>query len=189
MPEMKLEKLKDLPYRVELRFDNEEQRWFAAYPELPGCEADGADKAEALRHGEEVKNLWLEMALEARREIPMPEPEISFSGRVLLRLPKSLHQRAVRCAFREGISLNTFVTQAVSESVERFGMRRIFGFFGATFRRAARDAVHQQGEGLYSVGLGILLKRVDRDEAVISMDTEPTAPKRVPLDNCDAAAE
>lgn len=41
----------------------------------------------------------------------------SFSGKFTVRLPKSLHQALVQRAEKEGVSLNLFVTNALSRTV------------------------------------------------------------------------
>jgi antitoxin HicB len=43
--------------------------------------------------------------------------EKTYSGRVLLRLPRSLHKDCVERAKEEGVSLNQFVLYAVAEKV------------------------------------------------------------------------
>jgi RNA polymerase sigma-B factor len=50
---------------------------------------------------------------------PAPEPEQpqSHSGRLLVRMPPSLHSELVRAAEREGVSLNTLVTGALAGAV------------------------------------------------------------------------
>jgi hypothetical protein len=42
---------------------------------------------------------------------------LKFSGKFTVRLPKSLHQALVERAEREGVSLNLFVTNALSRTV------------------------------------------------------------------------
>lgn len=42
---------------------------------------------------------------------------LKFSGKFTVRLPKSLHQALVARAEREGVSLNLFVTNALSRTV------------------------------------------------------------------------
>ena len=42
---------------------------------------------------------------------------MKFSGKFTVRLPKSLHQALVNRAEREGVSLNLFVTNALSRTV------------------------------------------------------------------------
>jgi hypothetical protein len=46
-----------------------------------------------------------------------------FSGKFTVRLPKSLHQALVDRAEREGVSLNLFVTNALSSTVGGKGRR------------------------------------------------------------------
>ena len=48
----------------------------------------------------------------------------SYSGKFTVRLPKSLHQALVDRADKEGVSLNLFVTNALSRTVAVPGGRR-----------------------------------------------------------------
>jgi antitoxin HicB len=113
-----------LPYRIELSFDRESNAWVIRYPELPGCIAHGSTPAEAMAEGEEAKALWIEAALEEHQEIPGPQGEPTYSGKLVLRLPKGLHEGAALNAAREGVSLNSYLTQLVSVGVERDRMKR-----------------------------------------------------------------
>jgi len=45
------------------------------------------------------------------------EHYLKFSGKFTVRLPKSLHQALVERAEKEGVSLNLFVTNALSRTV------------------------------------------------------------------------
>jgi HicB family len=45
------------------------------------------------------------------------EQEASHSGRLLLRMPQSLHAELARAAEREGVSLNGFITGVLSGAV------------------------------------------------------------------------
>ncbi|MBU6452668.1 MAG: type II toxin-antitoxin system HicB family antitoxin [Cyanobacteria bacterium REEB67] len=47
-----------------------------------------------------------------------------FSGKFTVRLPKSLHQALVDRAEKEGVSLNLFVTNALSRTVAMPGKKR-----------------------------------------------------------------
>lgn len=182
----KLEEYIRLPYSAELRFDREVGRWFVSFPELQGCEADGATREEALVRGDEVKAVWLETALERGRTIPQPEPEPTYSGRFMLRIPRTLHERIARLANREGVSLNALLVQIVTQGVERFGMRSLFSFFDAHMRKAIRNAVLQQGEGAYQAFVGIALKRIHHTETVIPKSTQPVLPDKGSLEGGNA---
>ena len=110
---------KSLNYRIELFFDSEDRVWYAEFPDLSGCLAHGTTKEEALANAVEVKDAWLEVTFETGRNIPEPRPEIEYSGRFLLRVPKSLHQKLADEARREGTSINRLAIQILSEELER----------------------------------------------------------------------
>ncbi len=63
------------------------------------------------------------------------------SGRLLLRMPKTLHAELTRAAEREGVSLNQFITSALSSIVGLGGEDRGSGPV-ATAKDAQRDARH-----------------------------------------------
>lgn len=110
---------KSLNYRIELFFEPEEKYWYAEFPELPGCLAHGATKEEALANAIKAEEAWLEATFESGRDIPEPRPEIEYSGRFLLRVPKSLHKKLADEALREGTSINRLAIQILSEELER----------------------------------------------------------------------
>ena len=102
-----------LPYRMDVYWDDD--YWAAEFPELPGLVA-GHETWDGLGETiEEAKRAWFTAMLEHANPIPEPRPnEEKFSGRLVLRLPKSLHRRAAIAADRDGVSLNTFIVSAVS---------------------------------------------------------------------------
>ena len=51
---------------------------------------------------------YIEIKLEQGYDIPLPIKENDFSGKFVIRLPKSLHQRLALEAQKEGISLNQY---------------------------------------------------------------------------------
>jgi predicted HicB family RNase H-like nuclease len=55
----------------------------------------------------------------ATREIeePQPQQQSTHSGRLLVRMPQSLHAELARVAEHEGVSLNTLITGALASSV------------------------------------------------------------------------
>jgi len=105
-----------LPYTIQLR-QYEDGTFFAAVAELPGCmtEADTADEAvEMIR---DAMAGWIEVALSEGLPIPDPATEPEYSGRFLVRTPKSLHRDLVRRARVEGASLNQFVVTTLSRAL------------------------------------------------------------------------
>lgn len=93
-----------LPYKVEVAHD--EDGWFARVIDLPGC-MTWADTFEDLRPMiEDAKRGWIQDALEYGDPVPEPRTAKDFSGKVNLRMPKSLHRDLARQAEEEGVSLN-----------------------------------------------------------------------------------
>ena len=89
----------------------------ALIPDLPGCVSVGESPEEALENVEEARQLWLETAYEHGDEIPLPSPEREYSGRVLVRMPKSLHRRLAEEAEAEDVSLNQYIVSLLSEKI------------------------------------------------------------------------
>jgi antitoxin HicB len=86
--------------------------------EFPGCIAAGETATETITSLEDVAKSWLLAALERRQNIPEPiESNNDFSGRLVLRLPKSLHKKATWVAERERVSLNQFIVSSLAETV------------------------------------------------------------------------
>ncbi len=106
------------PYLMEVVWD--EDYWAATFPELPGLVAAADTWGELAQKVQDAKASYFEAALE--RGLPIAEPGGSSepaSGRVLLRLPKSLHRQAARAAARDGVSVNTFLVSAVARELGR----------------------------------------------------------------------
>jgi antitoxin HicB len=76
-------------------------------PALEGCVTHGSSPQEALRNGLEAAQLWLDSAVKHGHFIPKPASQ--YSGRLTLRMPRSLHERIAEEAEREGVSINQWV--------------------------------------------------------------------------------
>jgi antitoxin HicB len=105
-----------LPYHLMLVRDGEDKGrpWTASVEELPGCTSRGKTSEEAVNGIEAAKSAWIATALEEGREIPEPRSATSHSGRLLLRMPKTLHADLTRASEREGVSLNQFITDTLA---------------------------------------------------------------------------
>jgi antitoxin HicB len=104
-----------LPYTLELR-RNDDGTWFACVRELPGCMTEGDTQAEALEMLQDAMKAWLEVAVERGLRIPEPKPDPAYSGRFVVRVPKSLHRTLAERARIEGTSLNQLVVAALAEA-------------------------------------------------------------------------
>ena len=84
---------------------------------LPGCNARGSTPDEAVEQVVGAVAAALEAAEREGKEVPDPNTTQSHSGRLLLRMPQSLHAELARAAERERVSLNQFITDALSGSL------------------------------------------------------------------------
>jgi antitoxin HicB len=113
----------DLPYHITLAQDGEESdgKWVAAAEELAGCTSRGDTPEEAIGGLKDAMAAWISSALREGRDIPEPRSATSHSGRLLLRMPKTLHAALTQAAERESVSLNQFITDALASAI---GWRR-----------------------------------------------------------------
>lgn len=121
---MELNEILKRPYRRILIPDIESGTFTAVIAEFPGCISEGDSPADAYENLEEAATSWLEAAIESGLPIPAPEAEEEYSGRVVLRMPKSVHRRAVEAAKNDGVSLNTFLAAAISGHLGETSLRR-----------------------------------------------------------------
>lgn len=85
--------------------------------EFPGCFAEGETAAEAAANLEDAASSWLELSIAKGHTIPGPMEELEYSGKLVVRLPKSLHRHAALAANRNGVSLNQFIVSSVAEQI------------------------------------------------------------------------
>jgi antitoxin HicB len=141
-----------LPYTAEIKHDEDD--WFAKVVELPGC-MTWADTFEELGPMiEDAKRGWIEDALEHGDPVPEPRSTEDFSGKVNLRMPKSLHRDLARRAQEEDVSLNQLMVAALARSIGSHDAREKIetGLPREIFRLAvesserARRAVRREGK-------------------------------------------
>src|ERR1700704_3176508 len=82
--------------------------------EFPGCIALGDTAAEALASLDGVAVGWVNAALEQGQNIPEPMENTGFSGKLVVRFPRSLHRKAAQIADREGVSLNILISNCIA---------------------------------------------------------------------------
>jgi antitoxin HicB len=91
--------------------------WIATVEELPGCEAHGPTPETAAAGMGDAVERWVRDARAAGRDVPPPGAAAAHSGKLLVRMPRSLHAELFRAAEREGTSLNAYIVAALSASV------------------------------------------------------------------------
>jgi antitoxin HicB len=120
---MALEEYLELPYTIELVHDRDDRNegWFAQVKELPGCMSQGATIDEAVENLRDAMAGWISVAIEDGMPIPEPRAPASFSGRLLLRIPRGLHAELSRQAEDEGVSLNQYIATLLAGAAKWVG--------------------------------------------------------------------
>ena len=107
-------------YATQIFFSEDDGGYIAIVPDLPGCSAFGETPEEALKESRDAIKAWIGAAQKAGNPVPPPSKhreEALPSGKILLRLPKTLHARLLECAERDGTSLNTCLVSLLAQSV------------------------------------------------------------------------
>jgi antitoxin HicB len=108
-----VEEYLNLSYKASV-YKDEDGDFVVEVGDLPGCVTHGTTVAEAFENLEEAKRVWMESRLAAGLEIPRPNNREKYSGRVLLRMPRSLHRALSNQAQQEGVSLNQHIVSLLS---------------------------------------------------------------------------
>lgn len=97
-----------LPYtRLVQEMNDESGHYFyGRVLELDGCQTTADTLAELYANLNEIMESYIEIKLENNLHIPIPETVDKYSGKFVVRLPKTLHQRLAIEANKEGVSLN-----------------------------------------------------------------------------------
>jgi antitoxin HicB len=125
-----------LPYAIELT-PEEDGRFTAEIPDLPGCTSFGDSPNDAVAGLELTKELWIKGRLDAGQLVPEPSDLDDYSGKFLLRIPRTLHKSLAHEARREGTSLNQYVTHLLSErhAIEQWRQATSTAFVAVTAQK------------------------------------------------------
>lgn len=104
------------PY-VRRLLPDESGGYTATIQEFPGCVAEGETSDDALQNLEKAAASWIEVSLANGREIREPIDFGGCSGKIALRIPRSLHQEVSELAEQEGCSINQVLTAAIAAYV------------------------------------------------------------------------
>lgn len=115
-----MKKVKDymkLPYNyiVQPIEDESGEYFYARVLELDGCQSTGDTFQEAYENLKEAMEGWIEAKLEAGFNVPLPVGYEDFSGKFIVRIPKSLHYKLSVEAEQEGVSLNQYALYKLSQ--------------------------------------------------------------------------
>lgn len=115
-----------LPYKVDIIPEPDNSGYTAIIPTLPGCMTSADTIEELWEMLEEAKGLWFEVALDDNDYIPEPSPseEEEYSGKFVIRIPKSLHRQLAIRAEREETSLNQLVVMVLADGMGRWSVSK-----------------------------------------------------------------
>ncbi|MBV6341668.1 type II toxin-antitoxin system HicB family antitoxin, partial [Candidatus Magnetobacterium casense] len=93
-------------YTVKIFFDERDDEFGAFIEDIPEVSAYGQTREEAISALSTVFEQWKQIATEKNLAIPPPSNLKEYSGRFVLRIPKSLHKRLEEKAKEDNVSLN-----------------------------------------------------------------------------------
>jgi len=104
----------------------DEQGGYTAFiHEFPGCVAEGDTADEALSSLDRAAASWVAASLSLGQPIAEPMQPFDCSGRIALRIPRSLHCDVSELAQLQGCSVNQLLTVAISEYVGKLGLPQV----------------------------------------------------------------
>ena len=165
------------PYARVLTPDAEYGGYTAEILEFPGCVTEGDTPHEALENLEAAAEGWIEAALSMGQDIPEPSDAQGYGGRVALRLPRSLHRRAMQLAERDGTSLNQFLVAAIAE---RVGAGTLYTRMTQRLEQRAMEVAAYSLHTSINRGMSILegLWSVSREPSVHPIDSPQSGSRR-----------
>jgi antitoxin HicB len=114
--------------------------------ELPGCFAEGETPDAAMQALTRAASAWIQAARAAGQTIPPPLARPGASGKIALRLPKSLHRKAAQLAARDGVSLNQWLVATVAARVGADATKnQLKGSLRRMTRRISRQRTRARG--------------------------------------------
>jgi len=114
---------RDLKFYLNLRYPitmhpDPDDGYVTEIEELPGCMTQAETLDEAFKAIEDARQLWIKTAYEDGQDIPLPRDMEEYSGKFIVRVPRSLHRNLVRAAKREGVSLNQYIASLLAAGVQ-----------------------------------------------------------------------
>ena len=104
-----------MPYKkvVYQTNDSGNAKYFAEILELDSCFAEGDSEISALQNLNNTFRAYINLAQKKNMPIPMPFATADYGGKVLVRMPPTLHYRLSMIAKSEGVSLNQYIINAI----------------------------------------------------------------------------
>lgn len=88
--------------------------FYAEILELDGCHTTADSEVEALENLKDVMKDYIQVKLDNNIQIPEPKIVDGYSGKLVIRIPKSLHRRLSLLAQEDNVSLNQYILYKLS---------------------------------------------------------------------------
>ena len=121
----------DKDYRFEVYTEysgNKDKVFVVKYFDLDNVIGVGDTIEEAISEAKENLEVYLDYCKENNIIIPEPttHDELDYSGKITVRMPKSLHKLVDERAQKEGVSINLLINDAISQYVSNANMSDYF---------------------------------------------------------------
>ncbi len=102
---------------LERHKDGEKPYYSLRVLELEGCMTTGDTIEEVARDIQDAMREWLQLNIKLGRVIPKPLKSRHCSGKVMLRMPPTLHESLMFKAAEQGVSLNQYLIASLSRNL------------------------------------------------------------------------
>jgi antitoxin HicB len=149
-------------YPAQVFYSDDDEGFIAIATDLPGCSAFGDTQEEAVAELRDAIDAWQIAAEKAGNPIPEPsKPQVDDlpSGKILLRLPRTLHAQLIERAKYENVSLNHHL---------------VFVLTASTASATVRNAIIDHGEMNWSrTAMSLVTFHYSGNSGIVMFD--PTA--------------
>ena len=123
------------------------REWYVEFLDVPGVVGGGKTQVDAVNDAFDNLQAHLEFLEEDGLELPTPSsfPDDTYSGKFALRLSKSMHKRIAMNAKLEGVSINTYINEAIIEKVSTDTANRQFKNAVETIVNVVAPIITQSG--------------------------------------------
>lgn len=139
---LSLDELLALEYPFNVIADQDIGGYVVTYPDLPGCTTHVERIEDIGTAAEEIRRLWIRTEFEDGEDIPLPSYPQEYSGKFIIRAPRSLHRQLAESAEEEGVSLNQYAITLLAQggAVRQVGRRLERRFDEMTWQLESMDA-------------------------------------------------
>lgn len=120
--------------------------YVVVFPDLPGCMTQVETLDEVGTAANEIRILWIRTEYEDGEDIPLPSHPEEYSGKVNVRLPRSLHRSLAEAAKRNGMSLNSYVVGLLARGDAQATVEHRLDALEAQLH-AVQERVHYEATG------------------------------------------